>query len=334
MVNMKAKWLKYIWQAVLAMIALFIFLLAVKALYRLTQTIHYTEVLQAIDNIPHSHLIIAFLVVAFGYILLTLYDFIALKQIQQKIHYGKVALTAFTAYAISHTIGASVITATGIRYRFYRISGLTSNEIANIVWLVSMAFTFGISSLVGISLTLSPEITVQLLNSINPEGAFSFLNNADYVRALGIAILLTIIGTVIYSGKTGKQLLVKGWRFDLPPAKILIQQIAISILDLSTVALVLYLLLPPSEHISYLATFSAFIQSISVSILSHVPGGLGIFEITMIAALPEVDKADLLGVLLVFRLMYYIIPFLLALFLFVGYETYIYLNKPKTLQQK
>ena len=119
--------------------------------------------------------------------------------------------------------------------------------------------------------------------------------------------------------KQGKHVIIRGWRFDLPPAMTLIKQIIISILDLSTVALVLYLLLPTGAHISYWSTFSAFIQSMAVGILSHVPGGLGVFEVTMIAALPQVDRTQMLAVLLVFRVLYYIVPFLLALILLVLY---------------
>ena len=320
---MQATWLKKIWQLLLAVVAVFIFYLAMKTLYNLVQTIDYQEVLSALANIPLSHLIIAFLVVAFGYVLLTLYDFIALRQIGKKLHYPTVALTSFTAYAISHTVGANLVTATGIRYRHYRQSGLNHHEIANIVWLVSMAFTFGISTLIGLSLSIHPEITLQLLSQLDK--SLGFFDNAMYIRGLGLVMLALIAGCVIFAGKHGRHVVLKGWRFDLPPAKVLIQQIIISILDLSTVALVLYLLLPPSEHIGYFATFSAFIQSIAVGILSHVPGGLGVFEVTMIAAMPQVDKAQMLAILLVFRLMYYIAPFLVALFLLVAHEVYLYL---------
>lgn len=326
---MKTNRLKLVWHLLLAMVAMFIFFLAMKALYNLTQTVDLNEVLNALTSMPMSHLIIAFLVVAFGYVLLTLYDVIALRQLGRKLSYPSVALTSFTAYAISHTVGANLITATGVRYRHYRQSGLENWEIANIVWLVSMAFTFGICSLIGLSLTIHPEITLQLLSEIDT--SLGFLDNVHYIRGLGIAMLAVIVGCILLAGKKGRHLVLKGWRFDLPPAKILIQQIVISILDLSTVALVLYLLLPSSENVGYWETFSAFIQSIAVGILSQVPGGLGVFEVTMIAALPQVDKAQMLAVLLVFRLMYYIAPFLIALFLLVAYEVYLYLNKKKSL---
>lgn len=331
---MNSKHLKYVWQVLLALVALFIFSLAIKALYRLTKSVHMADVLVAIGRIPTSHLIVALLVVAFGYILLTLYDVIAIRQIrkskhiplsQAKVRYPKIALTAYIAYAISHTVGANVVTASGVRYRFYHASGLTTAEIANVVWLVSMAFTFGISTLVGLSLVISPEVTLQLLGNL--DRSLGFFDKAIYTQLLGILILGTIVGLIIWSGKLGKHVMIKGWRFDVPPAGVLLQQIAISILDLSTVALVLWLLMPSDANIGYLATFSAFIQSMCVGILSHVPGGLGVFEVTMLAAFPQVDKAQMLGILLVFRVMYYILPFLLALILFASYESYHYFKR-------
>lgn len=320
------KYSKHLWQVMLVSLALLIFSLAMRTLYRLTKTIHYQDVINAINSIPTTNLAIAFLVVAFGYLLLTLYDFIALRQLDKahRVHYPSVALTSFTAYAISHTVGANLITASGIRYRHYTQAGLSSNEIANIVWLVSMAFTFGITTLIGLSLTTHPEITLELLTQI--DRSFGIFENVSYIRALGALMLAIILAIIIYAGRSGRHVVIRGWRFDLPPAWVVIQQIIISILDLSTVAMVLYLLLPASAHISYWSTFSAFIQSMAVGILSHVPGGLGIFELTMMSALPQVNPTQMLAVLLVFRFIYYIVPFLIALFLLLFYEIYLWIN--------
>ena len=324
---MKTTWVKHLWRFALSAIAIFIFALAMRALYRLTKTVHYQDVLDAISRIPTTHLIIATLVVAFGYLILTLYDFIAMRQIGRKIDYPHVALTSFTAYAISHTVGVNLVTASGIRYRNYSRFNLSNNEIANIVWMVSMAFTFGISTLIGASLTSHPEITVQLLSQLDQ--SWGIFENIVYVRALGVGILSLIALVIWYAGRQGRHVFIRGWRFDLPPAKIILQQTAIAIVDLGTVALVLYLWLPPSDHISYWATFSAFIQSMAVGILSHVPGGLGVFEVVMISALPTVDRTQMLAVLLVFRLLYYIAPFLIALSALIVYETWLFFAKKK-----
>ena len=324
---MKTTWVKHLWRFALSAIAIFIFALAMRALYRLTKTVHYQDVLDAISRIPTTHLIIATLVVAFGYLILTLYDFIAMRQIGRKIDYPHVALTSFTAYAISHTVGVNLVTASGIRYRNYSRFNLSNNEIANIVWMVSMAFTFGISTLIGASLTSHPEITVQLLSQLDQ--SWGIFENIVYVRALGVGILSLIALVIWYAGRQGRHVFIRGWRFDLPPAKIILQQTAIAIVDLGTVALVLYLLLPPSDHISYWATFSAFIQSMAVGILSHVPGGLGVFEVVMISALPTVDRTQMLAVLLVFRLLYYIAPFFISLSALIVYETWLFFAKKK-----
>jgi uncharacterized membrane protein YbhN (UPF0104 family) len=46
---------------------------------------------------------------------------------------------------------------------------------------------------------------------------------------------------------------------------------------------------------------------------SHSPGGLGVFDAAMLVALIEFNKAELLAGLLLFRLLYYVIPFALSL---------------------
>lgn len=320
---MQSRALNYLWKFALTGIALLIFVMAIRALIDLTRTISWADIVTAMSQIPNTHLVLAFLVVAFGYIVLTLYDTIALMQLgrDKLIRYPKAALISFTAYAISHTIGMNLLTAGGIRYRHYNRYGLSNNEIANIVWLVSMAFTFGVSTLIGISLMTHPEITLRLLGAL--DRSLGIFDNALYIRGVGAVLLAVIVGTIVYAGRTGKQARIGSWRFVLPPARVILQQIFLAFLDLSTVALVLYLLLPTEVSVSYWVTFSALIQSLALGILSHVPGGLGVFEVTMISALPQVDKTQMLAVLLVFRLLYYIVPFLVALGLLLGYEGYL-----------
>ena len=326
---MSVKPRKILWHALVLVVTLMIFVLAIKALYGLTQTISVNEIWLAIDQIPNINIVLAVVVVAFGYLVLTLYDAIALKHMGCRLPFRKVALTSFTAYAIGHTVGLAVLSASGVRYRMYRAQGIQAEYIANVIWLVSMAFTFGIATLVSLSLALNPEATVTMVTQMKVQlpdlsaGIPDFLLNVDVIRSMGIAMLVVIMAVVGWSGRKGRHVKIKGWRFDLPPAVMLIQQIVISMIDLASVAFVLYLLLPHTAQIGFFTVFSAFIQSMILAILSHVPGGLGVFELTMIASLPQVDKPYLLAVLLLFRLLYYILPFLLAVLFFIIHEIWL-----------
>lgn len=316
-------------RSALFLVTLAIFILAIKTLYGLTQSIKFFDVLSALEQIPNTDIFLATLIVAFGYLILTLYDAIAFKHMKITLPFRKVALTSFVAYAIGHTIGLAVLSASGVRFRMYRANNIKSENIANVVWLVSMAFTFGITTLVALSLAINPQATVIMMSQIDVQMAEMSVSvpkvfrDAGAIRGLGIGLLLLVVSIVAWSGTAGRHVKIKGWRFDLPPAVMLVKQIVISIIDLASVAFVLYMLLPHGVGIGYLTVFSAFIQSMILAILSHVPGGLGVFELTMIASLPQVDKAYLLAVLLVFRILYYILPFLLAIMFFIAHEIWL-----------
>ena len=151
----------------LFLLALFIFLLAIKTLYTITHTIKLSDVLAAIEQIPNVDIFLALLVVAFGYLVLTLYDMLALRHMHINLPFKKVAFTSFTAYAIGHTIGLAILSASGVRFRMYGVNKVKAESIANVVWLVSMAFTFGITTLVALSLTLHPEATVTMMGQLD-----------------------------------------------------------------------------------------------------------------------------------------------------------------------
>ncbi len=326
---------KILWRSALFFLTLAVFILALKALYGLTQSIRLAEVVAALAHIPPQDIVLAALVVAFGYLVLTLYDTIAFQHMGIKLPFRKVAFTSFTAYAIGHTIGLAVLSASGVRYRMYRANDIKPENIANVIWLVSMAFTFGIATLVALSLALNPHATVVMMAQLDLQltefsaGIPDVFRNAMVIRGMGLSLLTLISAIVIWSGRGGRHVKIRGWRFDLPPAVMLLKQITISMIDLASVAFVLYMLLPHGTGIGYFTVFSAFIQSMILAILSHVPGGLGVFELTMIASLPQVNKPYLLAVLLIFRLLYYILPFILAVIFFISHEIWLRWIQPK-----
>ena len=80
------------------------------------------------------------------------------------------------------------------------------------------------------------------------------------------------------------------------------------------------MLLPTSADISYLAFVGLYMVALAVSLLSLVPGGLGVFESILVLLLPGVPAPQLLGALLAYRLVYYALPFGLAVLLLSAHE--------------
>ncbi len=91
-------------------------------------------------------------------------------------------------------------------------------------------------------------------------------------------------------------------------------------LELLCAAAIIYVALPVENNPGYLTVLGVFLASFSLALLSHAPGGLGVLEVTFLAAMPELATADVLAALIVFRVLYLLLPFALAIFVVLGFE--------------
>jgi glycosyltransferase 2 family protein len=83
---------------------------------------------------------------------------------------------------------------------------------------------------------------------------------------------------------------------------------------------IIYFALPETGNPGYLVVLGAFLLSFSAALVSHAPGGLGVFELLFITIMPDVPRVEVLAALLVWRLFYLIIPLLIALVVVVLFE--------------
>ena len=311
--------IKINWHWLIALLVIVVFTMASKSLYHMVHTLDIAQMKSVILATPPLTMLKAVVVVILAYILLSVYDLIAIRYLKVKIPYLKVMNTSLTAFSIGHTLGVSMLSAGAVRFRYYGKYGIESASIANIILLVSLAFSYGMMSVIGASLLVNPHMLTQLLDTV------PMFNKASPLvfRVIGVVILALIAASVIFAGKLGRAFSIKQWQLHLPPATVLLKLIFLAVIDIALVAYIIHILLPASMTVSYLEVFSAYVQSITVGIISHVPGGLGVFELAMVASLPKVDKTTLLSVLLLFRILYYLIPFVLGLLSFFLHEAYI-----------
>ncbi|HEX8784501.1 MAG TPA: bifunctional lysylphosphatidylglycerol flippase/synthetase MprF, partial [Steroidobacteraceae bacterium] len=109
---------------------------------------------------------------------------------------------------------------------------------------------------------------------------------------------------------------IRGWALRAPGPAIGLAQIALGVLDLSLSCAVLWSLLPASAHVHYVAFLGVYAAAVIAGIISHVPGGVGVFEAVILLTLPGVPADALLGSLLAYRAVYYLVPFLFGTLLF------------------
>ena len=134
-------------------------------------------------------------------------------------------------------------------------------------------------------------------------------------RMIAVAILFVLASYLIWVWRAPRKIGNKSWEVTLPRGPLTLLQIVIGIVDLAFCAFAMYMLLPSEPHVGFIELSVIFVAATLLGFASHSPGGLGVFDAAMLVALWQYDKEELFAGLLLFRLLYYITPFALALLL-------------------
>lgn len=306
------------WHTIGTLVGVTVFVIAVATLVRMLRKVETGKIWDAILATPSSNMIAAGVCVAAAYVTLTFYDWFALRTIgRNEVPYRVAALSAFTSYAIGHNIGATVFTANFIRFRMYAAYALTPRDIAKMAFVTGLTFWLGNMFVLGIGICYQPE-AASSIDQLPP-----WLN-----RTIAIAMLLTICGYILWVAQRPRVIGRNGWSVTLPSARLTLVQIVIGMLDLGLSGLAMYMLLSATAPIDFIGVLVSFVASVLLGFASHAPGGIGVFDASMLLALAHVETEKLIAALLLFRLMYYIAPFTLALVLLGIRELRLYLAPP------
>ncbi len=287
--------------------------IACYVLYRMLRDIDTFEVVEAIKSTEPRSIALAALFVAAGYFTLTFYDLFAVRAIGHSgIPYRVNALAAFASYSIGHNGGASVFTGGAVRYRIYSAWGLNAIDVAKICFIAGLTFWLGNAAVLGIGIAYHPEAA----SSIDQLPAW--LN-----RVIAIAIIIGLVAYVIWVWVRPRHVGRGPWTVVLPGGPLTLLQIAIGIVDLGFCALAMYTLVPDEPNLGFVVVAVIFVSATLLGFASHSPGGLGVFDAAMLVGLWQMDKEDLLAGMLLFRLLYYIAPFVISVILLTFREVII-----------
>ncbi|MGZ6007224.1 MAG: lysylphosphatidylglycerol synthase transmembrane domain-containing protein [Rhizomicrobium sp.] len=285
--------------------SLLIIAFAITTLVRTLRGVDTAVILTALTEIPAGNIALAALCVMCAFFTLTFYDFFALRTIGKKhVPYRIAALSSFTSYSIGHNIGATVFTGGAIRFRIYSDYGLNAIDVAKICFLSGLTFWLGNTFVLGIGMTWHPA-AASAMDQLPPA-----INRLIAIG--GIAAIVTYLGWLSL-GENRRELGQSGWKVVLPSARLTLLQILIGVVDLGFCALAMYLLVPAEPQIDFLSLSVVFILATLLGFASHAPGSIGVFDAAMLVALPEFGREQLLATLLVFRVLYFVIPFGVAI---------------------
>ena len=308
------------WNRIGVVLSLTIIAVAAVVLYHSLRHLDVDGVVAALKATPHIDIAAAALCVAGGYFTLTFYDWFALRTIgRSEIPYRIAAVSGFTSYAIGHNIGATVFTGGAVRYRIYSAYGLSAIEVAKICFVSGLTFWLGNATVLGLSVAIEPHAAggiTQLPDLVN--------------RGIALAILAVLFSYIGWVWSAPREIGQRQWKVRLPSGPSTLVQIVIGLFDLGFCALAMFMLLPNEPNIGFVTLLVVFVSATMLGFASHAPGGLGVFDAAMLVALWQFRKEDLVAGLLLFRVLYYLAPFVLALAI-LGTREVMYMRSDKKL---
>jgi phosphatidylglycerol lysyltransferase len=293
--------------ALAAFAGLLLFSVALWVLHHELAGLHAADIRTALGLLGAWQLAGALLATAVSYLALTGYDVLALRILSHPLPYRRVALASFMATAVGHNLGLAVVSAGAVRARLYIAWGLSATEVAAMIALVGLTLGVGLAFAGGLALLLEPALASALLR-LAP-GA---------VQALGGSLVVLALAYVLAGSVRKTPVLWRHWRVHLPASGMAWQQLGLAVVDVAAAATVLYLLLGPQPGVSWPVFVAVYALALVAGIASHVPGGLGVFETVMLLALPLVPRDTLLAAIVLYRVVYFLVPLALAMLLAGG----------------
>lgn len=275
-------------------------------LYRTWSQYSFDDVMRALTSIPAKHLALGLAFAACSYLCLACNDWLGTRYAGKPLPFRQAALASFTALSIGHNVGLAALSSGAVRYRFYSRWGLTTEEVAKIIVFSGATVALGLSTLGAVGLYLRPEDAAGM-TGLTPAA----------VSGMALACLAFPVGYLVLAATVRAPLKIRGWRFQFPEFRLAAGQLIVGTVNFSFVAACLHQMLSALGDASYLKVATASITANIAAIISHVPGGLGVLEATIVHVLPG---AESIAAVIAYRVIYYFIPLAIGIPLLVGSE--------------
>jgi len=283
--------------------------LAAYVLYRTFQRISLAEVLAHMRAVPGGVLLLAAICASGAYLTLATYEVVVVRYVKRCIGRARPMITALIAFPLGHAVGQAMLSGGALRYRMYTPAGFTAMEVGATVLLSNLPYALGFGLLFDLALVFGADALAPI-----------FRVPAHWLLVLGGIGLAKDAGYLLFVKLRKAPIRLGGWAVNLPTPKLTLLQLLVGLVDIMLVSSVLYLLLPQSAHLAYLPFLAVYLASVLAGVLSHVPAGLGVLESMLLLLLPHVPPAELLAAVLLYRVIYEVVPLVVAVALWGGYE--------------
>ena len=287
---------------ILKLVGFLLFIMACFLIKKEVDFIGIDPLKKALFSVSNSALIEGVCMLFINYFILSFYDVLGLFYIRKRICYRDVFFMSSSSFAISNLTGHTYLSGYVTRYIFLKPFGVHKKEVLYLVYFISIAVLLGLVA--SFILAMFLEISTGVLTSYK------------HLPLLYLFTFLLIIGVQFYFKEIvdKKRSLPFGKIiFKAPTKEISFYQVLVGLLDFMTFFGVFYIFLSHFISCSFIPVFVVFSVSMAIAYLSQVPAGLGILESSFLILYQHTpsDKAYILSAFILFRLLYYVLPFLL-----------------------
>jgi uncharacterized membrane protein YbhN (UPF0104 family) len=280
--------------------------LAAFLLYRTLSGYSLDQLVDSVAAIPQWRLAAAGAFAAASYLCLTGFDWLALRYVGRPLPYRRTALASFTSLSLGHNIGFAALSSGAIRYRFYSRWGLSTGEVAKVILFCGLTVGLGLMVLGGFALLVRSDLAQGITGLSH-----------SIIVGLGLLCFLLAGAYVVLAALVRGRFQLRGWTLEMPPLRLALAQLVIGPLNFACVAACLHQTLAALGDVPYLGVASVYVIANVTSLITHVPGGLGVIESVVMFLLPG---EKLIGALIVFRFVYFLVPLALGSLLFAVTE--------------
>jgi glycosyltransferase 2 family protein len=274
------------------------FALAAFLVYRALRQYSMSEIVESLRAISLRHLTLAAAFTAGSFICLTGADTLAVRYTGRDLPYRNIVLASFTSLSIGHTLGLAALSSGAIRYRFYAGWGLSPGDVGRIILFCAMTVAVGMATAGGLACLIQPGLVAQM-----------FKVTTGVVVALGVLLLLAVMIYLGLAAFVHRPICIRQFELPVPRLSLALGQVAVGSTDFFLVSAVLHQLLSATADIGYFPIAATYIAANAAAIVTHVPGGFGVIEAVILSLVPG---ANVIGALVAFRAIYYLVPFLIG----------------------
>jgi uncharacterized membrane protein YbhN (UPF0104 family) len=276
-------------------------LVAALILWHRLQSVRFADVVQQIREVGAGRLAIALACCATCYVLVGCYERLAYRRVTGRPDFWIPFRAGLIANPIGRAIGAALFSGGALRYRLYSKLGISAVQVSGIVLLALMPFVLAALLLIDISLLTQPAKASKALHL-----------STNVVKTVGVIGLCVEAGWLVFVARRKVPLSVRGKTIQLPSFKHTLAQIGIGVIQLSSIAGILYALMPAELNMTWPEFVGIYCIAFVAGQMSNVPAGLGVLEAALLLMLPQIPPGKLIGAVLAYRGVFELLPLIAA----------------------